>query len=106
MNGNVRTQERPGAAVAVAATELDFGAGAADFVTDADGVIVDVNEAFTRVTGYPREEAIGATPRLRSSGRQDEAYYAHLWGHDLPREERGRASWSTVTGTGACAPIR
>jgi PAS domain S-box-containing protein len=59
-------------------TELDLG-GDAVFVTDRDGVIVDVNEAFVRVTGYDRHEAIGETPRLLSSGLQDDSYYEQMW---------------------------
>jgi PAS domain S-box-containing protein len=59
-------------------TALDLG-GDAVFVTDAKGTIVDVNAAFVRLTGYARHEAIGATPRLLSSGYQDEAFYERLW---------------------------
>ncbi len=48
-------------------------------ITDADNAITDVNPAFTRITGYAREEVIGKTPRLLSSGRQDKAFYAEMW---------------------------
>ncbi len=48
-------------------------------VTSADGVIVDVNEAFTRITGYTHEEAVGHSPAILSSGRQGKAFYAALW---------------------------
>jgi PAS domain S-box-containing protein len=62
----------------VALTSLDLG-GDVVFITDRHGTIVDVNDAFVRVTGYARSEAIGATPRLLSSGYQDEAFYRDLW---------------------------
>jgi len=48
-------------------------------ITDPDGLIVDVNAAFTRITGYAREEALGRNPRLLSSGRHDAAFYARMW---------------------------
>lgn len=48
-------------------------------ITEADGRIIDVNQAFTRITGYSRAEAIGSNPRLLNSGRQDKAYYAAMW---------------------------
>lgn len=48
-------------------------------VTDRDGVIVNVNQAFTQITGYAREEAIGRTPRILKSGWHDEAFYKAMW---------------------------
>jgi diguanylate cyclase (GGDEF)-like protein/PAS domain S-box-containing protein len=48
-------------------------------VTDADANIIDVNPAFTRITGYSHEEALGRNPRLLKSGRHDPAFYAALW---------------------------
>ncbi|MCX7945868.1 MAG: PAS domain S-box protein [Hydrogenophilus sp.] len=48
-------------------------------VTDPQQRIVDVNSAFSRITGYTREEVIGKTPRILSSGRHDRAFYARMW---------------------------
>jgi diguanylate cyclase (GGDEF)-like protein/PAS domain S-box-containing protein len=48
-------------------------------ITDAHGTIVDVNDAFARITGYSREEALGQNPRFLNSGRQDAAFYAGMW---------------------------
>ncbi|CAI50651.1 receiver/sensor box histidine kinase [Natronomonas pharaonis DSM 2160] len=48
-------------------------------VTDADGTIEYANPAFEDLTGYTRQEAIGHTPRILKSGRQDDAYYEELW---------------------------
>ena len=48
-------------------------------ITDAQGTIVEINEAFIRITGYGREEAIGQTPRILSSGRHDKAFYEAMW---------------------------
>jgi len=48
-------------------------------ITDAQGTIVDVNDTFTRITGYSREEALGQNPRLLKSGRQPPQYYQNMW---------------------------
>ena len=48
-------------------------------VTDAAGVIQSVNPAFTHITGYVPEEAIGQTPRLLKSERHDAQFYARFW---------------------------
>ena len=48
-------------------------------ITSADGTIIDVNHAFSRITGYRREEVVGHNPRLLSSGRQGKDYYTGMW---------------------------
>ncbi|POZ62383.1 EAL domain-containing protein [Chromobacterium alticapitis] len=48
-------------------------------ITDRNGVIQSVNPAFTRITGYSREEALGKTPAMLKSGRQPPEFYAHMW---------------------------
>lgn len=49
------------------------------FITDATGNIVDVNDMFTQITGYSRDDVLGKNPRLLQSGRQDRAFYAAVW---------------------------
>lgn len=48
-------------------------------VTDADGVIIRVNDAFTKITGYTSDEAVGQTPKLLKSGNQNADFYAAMW---------------------------
>jgi diguanylate cyclase (GGDEF)-like protein/PAS domain S-box-containing protein len=58
-------------------------------ITKADGTIIDINDAFTRITGYSREEAIGQNPRMLKSGRQDAEFYTAMW-----RDLKGPGHWS------------
>ena len=81
-------------------------------ITDADGRIVWVNPAFTRLTGYAANEAIGNTPRLLKSGQQSPAFYASLWntiragqiwhGEIINRKKDGRLYTEEMTVT----PVR
>jgi PAS domain S-box-containing protein len=48
-------------------------------VTDRFGTIQYVNPAFTRLTGYSSEEALGQNPRILKSGRQGAAFYRDFW---------------------------
>jgi diguanylate cyclase (GGDEF)-like protein/PAS domain S-box-containing protein len=48
-------------------------------ITDVEGAILDVNEAFTRITGYAREEVLGRNPRMLNSGRQTREFYSEMW---------------------------
>jgi diguanylate cyclase (GGDEF)-like protein/PAS domain S-box-containing protein len=49
------------------------------FVTDAQERILEVNPTFTEITGYPRDEVLGRTPNLLSSGRHGPDFYAAMW---------------------------
>jgi diguanylate cyclase (GGDEF)-like protein/PAS domain S-box-containing protein len=65
------------AQVRIAATVFDSQEGMT--VTDANATILRVNPAFTRITGYTSEEAVGQNPRILKSGRQDDDFYVHMW---------------------------
>jgi diguanylate cyclase (GGDEF)-like protein/PAS domain S-box-containing protein len=49
------------------------------FVTNRGGRIEFVNPAFERLSGYSKEEAVGRTPRILKSGRQEESFYQDFW---------------------------
>jgi diguanylate cyclase (GGDEF)-like protein/PAS domain S-box-containing protein len=61
----------------VAAATFETQAGV--MVTDANRVILKVNHSFTELTGYTSEEAVGKTPAILKSGRQNEAFYRLMW---------------------------
>ena len=50
-------------------------------VANADGKIVEVNDAFCRISGYAREELLGTNHRIVSSGTQVPAFWAAMWSH-------------------------
>ena len=59
--------------------ELFEHSNEAILITDRDNRIVAVNPAFTRITGYSAEEALGRNPRFLSSGRHDRRFYRQMW---------------------------
>ena len=48
-------------------------------VTDRNNFIVDVNPAFTRLTGYAVDEVIGKNPKFLQSGRHGKDFYREMW---------------------------
>jgi PAS domain S-box-containing protein len=69
-----RTEEQ----LRVQATALDAAANAI-VITDHTGTIQSVNPAFTALTGYTAQEAVGQNPRILKGGNHDEAFYRNLW---------------------------
>jgi diguanylate cyclase (GGDEF)-like protein/PAS domain S-box-containing protein len=48
-------------------------------ITDLEGGIIDVNAMFSRITGYAKEDVIGKTPGILSSGKHGTEYYKAMW---------------------------
>jgi PAS domain S-box-containing protein len=78
-------------------------------ITDVQGSIEYINPAFTAITGYGLEEALGQNPRFLKSGKHDDKFYAHLWrtieagqiwqGEIINRRKDGSLypEWMTIT---------
>ena len=71
--GQLAERQMAEEALRIAATAFESQQGMV--ITDAQRVILRVNKAFTFITGYSAEEAIGQNPRLLSSGRHDASFY-------------------------------
>tara|TARA_R110002050_G_scaffold57423_5_gene129242 strand:- start:162226 stop:165771 length:3546 start_codon:yes stop_codon:yes gene_type:complete len=61
----------------IAATAFESQEGM--MVTDANNIILRVNKAFTTITGYTAEEAIGSPSRILASGQHDVIFYEDMW---------------------------
>jgi len=59
----------------LALTAVDDGIA----IVDRQGNIQWANPAYTRLTGYELDEVLGKNPRILKSGKQDQAFYKHLW---------------------------
>ncbi len=58
-------------------------------ITNTKGTIQYVNPAFGEITGYSREEAVGANSSILKSGKQDDAFYRKMW-----EQLNGGRAWS------------
>ncbi|MGM0768891.1 MAG: bifunctional diguanylate cyclase/phosphodiesterase [Pseudomonadota bacterium] len=104
---DITESKQRSAELRIASTAFDTHLGI--MITDKTGLILRVNKAFTRITGYDEGEVIGKNPRILQSGLQDGAFYNHLWarvretgsweGEIWNRQKTGEvfAEWLTVT---------
>jgi len=76
----------------IAATAFESQEGM--IITDADNLILRVNSAFTRITGYTAEEVIGKNPRIVSSGRHGKEFFAEMWDRILTTGEWEGEVWN------------
>lgn len=63
-------------------------------ITDAQSTIVDVNRAFTYITGYGRSEVIGKNARILQSGLQSKFFYEQLYKMLSEREYWSGEIWN------------
>ena len=104
---SVILRQRMEDAIRIAAIAFESHEGM--MIVDPACAIVRVNKAFTRITGYTEEEAVGQTPRMLSSGYHDAEFYAAMWdsinatglwqGEIWNRRKTGEAypAWANIT---------
>ena len=76
-NSMMSVQEEREAALRIAAIAFETDEGI--MVTDENAVIIRVNHAFTRLTGYSAEEAVGRNPSMLKSNHQNAKFYQQMW---------------------------
>ncbi|PKO29927.1 MAG: hypothetical protein CVU34_20445, partial [Betaproteobacteria bacterium HGW-Betaproteobacteria-7] len=74
---DITEQNRAEQELRLAATAFESQEGM--LITDGEGTILRVNKAFSEITGYPAEEAVGRKASLLKSGRHDEKFFRNLW---------------------------
>ncbi|WP_187358730.1 putative bifunctional diguanylate cyclase/phosphodiesterase [Pseudoduganella aquatica] len=76
-HADITARRQSEAKLRIAAIAFDSPEGM--MVTDAAGVILQVNQSFTRITGYTSAEVVGHKPCVLSSGRHDAEFYRAMW---------------------------
>lgn len=66
------------------------------FITDRNGTIEYINNAFEKIYGYNTSEVIGQTPRIIKSGLYSHPYYERIWNtlltkHPVAQEIQNKA---------------
>ncbi len=75
-------------------------------ITDARGTILDVNDMFTRITGYEREEVLGKNPRILKSGLHGVEFYSNLWRSLLHEGQWSGEIWNRNKGGDVYAEMK
>lgn len=76
------------------ADQIVESTGQGVMVTDQDGVITNVNPAFSRVTGYEPEEVIGKNPNILRSGKHSSDFYNQMWDELMKKGYWQGAIWN------------
>ncbi|WOT04457.1 EAL domain-containing protein [Shewanella youngdeokensis] len=63
-------------------------------ICDAAGDIIDVNDTFSSITGYSREEVLGTNPRFLESGRHSREFFDSMWSALLNQKQWSGEIWN------------
>lgn len=102
---DISARKRVETELRIAATAFEVKEGM--MVIDIHRVMLRVNHAFTTITGYSAEDAIGQSPQLMSSGEHDASFYSDIWrtinnldvweGEVLNRRKNGEVYYGHLT---------
>ncbi|MBF0383676.1 MAG: EAL domain-containing protein, partial [Magnetococcales bacterium] len=80
----IKANEKANAELQLAAKVFD-NAGEAILITEPDGTVISVNQAYLDITGFDYADIIGENPRIAQSGQHDKEFYSSMW-HTLSTE--------------------
>lgn len=63
-------------------------------ITDLEGKIVQVNNAFCELSGYQEDEVIGKTPSFLTSGHHDNVFFEEMWNSLLQQQSWKGNIWN------------
>ncbi|TVQ71285.1 MAG: EAL domain-containing protein [Oceanospirillales bacterium] len=79
VSGRMLQQRRKADALTRQAASVFEHANEGIIITDPQGKILDINTAFTNITGYSREDVIGKNPRMLRSNYHNQEFYQEMW---------------------------
>ncbi len=71
-----------------------FESHEAILVTDSNGIILRVNEAFTDITGFSADEVVGQNPKILASGHHDRQFFRQMYRHLLKKNQWKGEIWN------------
>ncbi len=88
--GKVVSRDEEGRALRMVGTHSDIterelasliykNSSQAMLISDINNIVISVNPAFTKITGYSEDEAIGKNPKFMTSGLHNAAFYNEMW---------------------------
>ncbi len=59
------------------------------FITDKNNKIIEINNAFTEILGYKKDEVLGQDPKIFASGKHNKRFYKNMWRNILENGHYG-----------------
>ena len=92
LRASLAVQQQAENSLRLAAKVFEY-ASEAIVITDLHGAIIDVNQAYVQITGFEREEVLGANPKIGKSGRHGPEFYQTMWAAILTQGQWSGEVW-------------